>query len=142
MAETEELMKKESSPRGGARPHRVLIIEDDAVTHVFYKAMFRRHKELFSCRFEKSAVAALERMRGGGIEAVVLDWDRPGINGISLLKDIRAHSKTRGIRVMVVSGRARAEDQVRALDSGADDYLMKPFQVEVFMARLRAVLRR
>ncbi|MBI2787287.1 MAG: response regulator [Elusimicrobia bacterium] len=108
----------------------------------FYKALFRRHKEEFACRFEKSASAARERLRDGSIEAAILDWDLPAINGTELLKALRAHPKTRDIRVMVVSGRSRGEDQARALESGADDYLTKPFQVEVFMARLKALLRR
>ncbi len=108
----------------------------------FYKALFRRHQDEFACRFEMSAGAALEHMRDGGIDIAILDWDLPGITGLDLLKVIRAHPKSRGIRVIVVSGRSEAADQVRALESGADDYLSKPFQVEVFIARLRSLLRR
>lgn len=129
-------------PRDGARPHRILIVEDDDLIRNFYKALFRRHKEDFTCRFERSAVAARERLRDGDIEAAILDWDIPAIDGTELLKTLRSHPKTRDMRVMVVSGRTRGEDQARALESGADDYLTKPFQVEVFMARLKALLRR
>lgn len=130
------------SPRDGVRPYRILIVEDDDLIHNFYKALFRRHKDEFSCLFEKSAAVAAARLRSGGIEAVVLDWDLPGINGIDLLKGLHATPGTKNVRVMVVSGRTRAADQVRALEVGADDYLTKPFEVDIFLARLRNLLRR
>lgn len=135
-------MTKKPSSQDRTRPHDILIVEDDALMHVFYKALFRRHKDEFTCNFKTSVASALGHLRDGCIEAAILDWDLPGISGIDLLKAIRAHPKTRDLRVMVVSGRTRGEDQVRALESGADDYLTKPFQVEVFLARLRALLRR
>lgn len=135
-------MTSKSPSRDGARARRLLIVEDDDLMHVFYKALFRRHKDEFACLFEKSAAASLAHLRQGNIEAVVLDWDLPGINGIDLLKGMRAHPGTKGIRVMVVSGRMRTEEQVLALAAGADDYLTKPFEVEIFLARLRGLLRR
>lgn len=135
-------MATKSSRQFGARPHRILIVEDDDIMHVFYKTLFRRHKNEFVCHFEKSAAAALVYLRYGNIEAVALDWDLPGINGIDLLKGMRVNPETRDIRVMVVSGRTRTEDQVLALASGADDYLTKPFEVDIFLARLRNLLRR
>lgn len=135
-------MSSEHSFRAGSFHRHVLVVEDDELMQAFYKTLFRRHKDEFACRFEMSAEAALEHLRDGGIEVAVLDWDLPGITGLDLLKVIRAHPRTRSIRVMVVSGRSEVEDQVRALESGADDYLSKPFQVEVFLARLRALLRR
>lgn len=135
-------MSSEDASRAGSTHRLVLLVEDDELMQTFYKALFRRHKDEFACRFEKSAEAALEYLREGRIEVAVLDWDLPGITGLDLLKVIRAHPATRSIQVMVVSGRSEVEDQVRALESGADDYLSKPFQVEVFLARLRALLRR
>lgn len=135
-------MTSNTPSRDGARARRLLIVEDDDLMHVLYKALFRRHKGEFVCLFEKSAAAALVHLRYGNIEAVVLDWDLPGINGIDLLKGIRSHPGTKDVRVMVVSGRTRTEDQVRALAGGADDYLTKPFEIDIFLARLRGLLRR
>jgi DNA-binding response OmpR family regulator len=123
-------------------PHRLLVVEDDDLMHIFYKRLFGRHKEEFTCRFEKNAEDALERLRNSPIDTALLDWDLPGISGIELLKAIRTHPKTRDVRVMVVSGRTSTEDQVRALDAGADDYLTKPFEVEILLARLRRLLSR
>lgn len=135
-------MLSENTSRSGSAHRQVLVVEDDELMQAFYKALFRRHKDEFICRFEKSAEAALEQLRGGDVEAAVLDWDLPGISGLDLLKALRSDPKTRSIRIMVVSGRTQSEDQVRALESGADDYLSKPFQVEIFLARLRSLLRR
>lgn len=135
-------MTNNSPSQDGACAHRLLIVEDDDLMHTFYKTLFRRHKDEFACVFEKSAAAALTHLRNGNIEAVILDWDLPCINGIDLLKGMRSHPATKGVRVMVVSGRTRTEDQVRALASGADDYLTKPFEIDIFLARLRGLLRR
>lgn len=134
-------MPSEQSANAGSARHLVLVVEDDELMLAVYKALFRRHKDEFACLFEKNAEDALEHLRDRKIDAAILDWDLPGITGIDLLKVIRAHPKTRKIRVMVVSGRSSRADHARAMESGADEYLAKPFQVEVLLAQLRALLR-
>ena len=120
----------------------ILIVEDDDLMHAFYTSLFRRHKDEFTCSFARSAEAALEELVKGKFEAVLLDWDLPGISGLELLKALRAHPRTKSTPVFIISGRTRTEDQVRALEAGADDYLTKPFEVEILLARLRRLLRR
>lgn len=130
------------SPQSEKKRHRILVVEDDDLMHALYKSIFRRHKEEFDCEFVKGGGAALECLRRGKTDVVILDWDLSGISGIDLLKAIRANPATKSLRVILVSGRVRTEDQVLALERGADDYLAKPFNVEVLLARLRSLLRR
>jgi DNA-binding response OmpR family regulator len=124
------------------RRRRILVVEDDDLMQTLYKSLFRRHKEEFDCEFATSGGAALEHLKRGKTEAVILDWDLPGISGIDLLKAIRSNPGTKSLRVILVSGRARTQDQVLALERGADDYLAKPFHTEILLARLRSLLRR
>jgi len=120
----------------------ILIIDDDDLMNVLYKSLFDQHKDEFDSRFSDSAKNALEDIRRRWPDALVLDWDMPKISGLNLLKALRRDPVAKTIRVLVVSGRAGVEDQVLALDGGADDYLSKPFDVRVFIARLRALVRR
>lgn len=127
---------------GGERRRRVLIVDDDELMNVFYKSLFARHEDEFDCRFATSGEKALEALRGQTAHALVLDWDLPGISGLTLLKALRKNPVARALRVIVVSGRGGVGPEVLALESGADDFLSKPFDVRAFIARLRALLRR
>lgn len=132
-------MTMRSSPRENAR--RILIVDDDELMSVLYTRLFRRHAEEFVCRIERSVGAALKHLKTGKVDAAVLDWDLPGIDGLALLKALRSNPATKALPIMIVSGRCRPEDHVAALDRGADDFLTKPFDVGVLMARLRRLLR-
>jgi DNA-binding response OmpR family regulator len=74
------------------------------------------------------------------LDAIVLDLMLPGRSGLEVLKDLRAHGFTKP--VLVLTARDAVEDRVRGLDTGADDYLVKPFAFAELLARLRALLRR
>src|SRR5246127_3202197 len=71
---------------------------------------------------------------------ILLDWNLPGRSGITLLRDLRQ----RGLAtpVLVITARESVEDMVAGLDTGADDYLVKPFEISVLRARIRALVRR
>jgi DNA-binding response OmpR family regulator len=84
-----------------------------------------------------AAIAAIETERP---DLVVLDYNLPRMNGLEVLKRIRAEES--GIPVMMLTVRSDEEDLVRALDHGADDYLTKPFSPRTLLARIRALLRR
>ncbi|MFO0938361.1 MAG: response regulator transcription factor [Gemmataceae bacterium] len=76
----------------------------------------------------------------GRFDAAVLDWMLPGMNGLEVLSAIRAAGKT--IPVLILTARDAIDDRVAGLDSGADDYLVKPFAFAELLARLRVLLRR
>jgi two-component system, OmpR family, phosphate regulon response regulator PhoB len=75
-------------------------------------------------------------------DLILLDWMLPGQSGLALAKRWRAHPRTRDVPIIMLTAKAQESDKVAALDSGADDYLTKPFSTQELMARIRAVLRR
>ncbi len=82
----------------------------------------------------------LELAKAGAFDAIVLDLNLPGKNGAEILMELRsAGNRT---PVLIASARGETTDRVRGLDQGADDYLSKPFAIEEFKARVRALLRR
>jgi DNA-binding response OmpR family regulator len=75
-------------------------------------------------------------------DLVILDVNLPGMSGLEVCRRIRQHPATARLPVIIVSGLGAEVDQVRGLDTGADDYLSKPFGIQELLARVRAVLRR
>ncbi len=75
-------------------------------------------------------------------DLILLDWMLPGIGGIELAKRWRADARTRNIPIIMLTARTEERDKIEGLESGADDYITKPFSPRELMARIRAVLRR
>lgn len=75
-------------------------------------------------------------------DLVILDWMLPAVSGIELCRRIRSSSKTRAIPIVMLTARGEEGDRIRGLETGADDYVVKPFSVAELMARVEAVLRR
>ena len=82
---------------------------------------------------------ALDKARDEAPDVVILDWMLPGIDGIQVLKRVRAMAD---IPVLMLTAKAEIDDRVHGLESGADDYLVKPFAPAELLARVRALLRR
>lgn len=87
----------------------------------------------------ESGEAALERVREEKFDLILLDINMPGLSGLETCRAIRAKSD---VSILILTVRGRTEDKVEALDSGADGYVTKPFDVNELLARIRAVLRR
>jgi DNA-binding response OmpR family regulator len=117
---------------------RVLIIEDDTKTAAAIQEGLQI--EGYEAVAVTTGVDGVVVMRTGSFDALILDWMLPRYSGIDILKDLRAN----GIRtpVLLLTARDTLEDRVLGLDSGADDYLIKPFAFAELSARLRALLRR
>ena len=75
-------------------------------------------------------------------DVIILDWMLPGVSGIEVCRRLKARSDTRGIPVIMLTARAEEADRVRGLETGADDYVVKPYSVIELMARVRTQLRR
>jgi two-component system phosphate regulon response regulator PhoB len=75
-------------------------------------------------------------------DLLLLDWMLPGRSGLELAKELKQSSKTRPLPIIMVSARGEEDDRVRGLDTGADDYIAKPFSPREMVARVNAVLRR
>ncbi len=75
-------------------------------------------------------------------DIIVLDWMLPGISGIEICRRLKTRTETAGIPVLMLSARSEEVDRVRGLETGADDYVVKPYSVMELMARVRNQLRR
>ncbi|GAB4061738.1 phosphate regulon transcriptional regulator PhoB [Uliginosibacterium sediminicola] len=75
-------------------------------------------------------------------DLVLLDWMLPGMSGIELARRLRAEERTRAIPIIMLTARSEEEDRVLGLETGADDYIAKPFSPRELVARIKAVLRR
>jgi two-component system phosphate regulon response regulator PhoB len=88
------------------------------------------------------ATEALAHINRALPDLILLDWMLPGITGVELARRLRADSRTRDIPIIMLTARTDERDKILGLESGADDYITKPFSPRELMARIRAVLRR
>jgi DNA-binding response OmpR family regulator len=123
-----------------AARRRILIVEDEAPI----RELVRLHLSLAGFDIEEVAdgTAALERARTEKFDLIVLDVMVPGLDGITLCRAIRTQSVNMASAVMILTARVSEADKVLGLESGADDYLTKPFSVREMVARVGAILRR
>ncbi|HEX4331106.1 MAG TPA: response regulator transcription factor [Usitatibacter sp.] len=117
---------------------RVLLVEDDPMIGDALRLALQ--DAAYAVDWAPDAAAAEALLRDSQPQAVVLDLALPDIDGIELLRRMRAARCMAS--VLVITARDAVDARVHALDCGADDYLVKPFAVEEFLARLRAVIRR
>jgi DNA-binding response OmpR family regulator len=119
---------------------RALIVEDESSI----REIVRLHLSLSG--FETIEVAdghaALERLRAERFDLVVLDVMLPGVDGVTLCRTLRSGGPNQRAAVLMLTARDTEPEKVLGLESGADDYLTKPFGIREFMARVNAVLRR
>lgn len=118
----------------------VLIVEDEAAI----ATMLRYNLEKRGYRVVEAADGeeALVRLREQQPDIVLLDWMLPVMSGIEVCRQIRHKPATRDLPVIMVTARVEDRDAVRALNTGADDYVTKPFNIDSLLARMRALLRR
>ncbi|HEV2336977.1 MAG TPA: phosphate regulon transcriptional regulator PhoB [Stellaceae bacterium] len=118
----------------------VLIVEDEAplVTMLRYNL----EREGFAVDEAADGEEALLRIAERRPDAVLLDWMLPLVSGLEVCRQIRRVPATRSLPVIMLTARNEESDRIRGLDSGADDYVVKPFSPSELVARLRAVIRR
>jgi DNA-binding response OmpR family regulator len=116
---------------------RVLVIEDDTeITDALRRSL--RH-EGYEVRTAGDGVEALDTAAEFIPDLVVLDLGLPRLDGIEVCRQLRADGD---VPILILTARTETDDRVTGLDSGADDYLVKPFERQEFLARIRALLRR
>jgi DNA-binding response OmpR family regulator len=117
---------------------RILVVEDEA--NLAQGLLFNLQMEGHEASVATDGEAALEALRSRPWDAVVLDVMLPGKDGFEIAATLRAEQNY--VPVLMLTARGRAEDIVKGFASGADDYLTKPFDLNVLLARLNALLRR
>lgn len=118
----------------------VLVVEDDESLRTLMEYNF--DKEGFGVVVARDGEEALLKIEESRPDLVVLDWMLPNVSGIEVCRRLRARPVTQGLPIIMLTARAEEADRVRGLDTGADDYVVKPFSMEELVARIRAVLRR
>lgn len=118
----------------------VLIVEDEPPLVEVLKYNF--DKEGFRTAIAMDGEEALLQVEEQQPELVVLDWMLPKLSGIEVCRQVRQRAETRSLPIIMLTARGEETDRIRGLDSGADDYVVKPFSPSELVARARAVLRR
>ncbi len=116
----------------------ILLVEDDEILADQIAKLL--NKEQYRCDVSYSLDDATHRYSEGIYQLLLIDWNLPDGSGLTLLEQIRADDDS--VAIIMLSGRESIEERVLALDSGADDYLCKPYSNIELLARIRTVLRR
>ena len=118
----------------------VLVVEDEdaLATLLHYNLDKEGYLVGVACDGEEALTMASERAP----DLVILDWMLPKVSGIEVCRRLRGRSETRNVPLIMLTARGEESDRIRGLDTGADDYVVKPFSMIELTARVRAVLRR
>src|SRR5688500_8938761 len=117
---------------------RILIVEDEA--HLADGLRFNIEAEGYEAEIAPDGEDALETLRSSNFDAVVLDVMLPGIDGFAVARSMRAQADYTPI--LMLTARGRPEDVLQGFEAGTGDYLPKPFDLDIFFARLKGLLRR
>ena len=118
----------------------VLVMEDEdaLATLLSYNLEKEGYRVVVASDGEEGMLQIEERLP----DLVLLDWMLPKLSGIEVCRRIRGKPETRNMPIIMLTARGEESDRIRGLDTGADDYLTKPFSMSELIARIRAVLRR
>ena len=136
-------MKESGEGKPTSDASNILIVEDES--HLAQGLLFNLQAEGYHASIASDGAAALDLLlhpRAGedAFDAVLLDVMLPGKDGFQVLEELRGHE--RYVPVLMLTARGRAEDVLRGFTAGADDYLAKPFDLSILLARLKNLLRR
>jgi two-component system phosphate regulon response regulator PhoB len=136
-----ERRRRRDYSHGGPRvtPYVLVVEDEDALaTLLKYNLDKEGHEVAVAADGEEALVTIDERLP----DLVVLDWMLPKVSGIEVCRRLRQKAETRNLPIIMLTARGEESDRVRGLDTGADDYIVKPFSMTELAARVRAVLRR
>ena len=119
---------------------RVLIVEDEEALATLLE--YNLGQEKFDVTLASDGEEGILKIEENPPDVVILDWMLPKISGIEICRRIRSKPETRNIPIIMLTARSEEADRIRGLETGADDYLTKPFSTNELIARVRAVLRR
>lgn len=119
---------------------RILIVEDDPSLVELLR--YNLETEGFDVSVARDGEGGMEAINNGEPDLVVLDWMLPNMSGIEICRQMRQRTATRTTPVIMLTAKGEESDRVRGLETGADDYIVKPFSPAELTARIKAVLRR
>jgi two-component system phosphate regulon response regulator PhoB len=118
----------------------VLVVEDEESLATLLR--YNLEKEGYLVRACADGEEALMTIEEKQPDLLILDWMLPKVSGIEVCRRLRQRAATRNLPIIMLTARGEESDRIRGLDTGADDYVVKPFSMTELTARLRAVLRR
>ena len=119
---------------------KVLIVEDEPAIASLLR--YNLERQGFRVREAADGEEALLMVKEERPDIVILDWMLPSVSGLEVCRALRRDRDLKGLSIIMLTARGEEEDRIRGLDSGADDYVTKPFSPSEMVARVRAVLRR
>jgi two-component system phosphate regulon response regulator PhoB len=118
----------------------ILVVDPDSASQELIRSNLIRAGHEVTATFDGES--ALLLLDDNLPDLVLLEWDLPGQSGVSLMRRLRAQPRTRDLPIIMLSARSGEHDKIMALESGADDYITKPFSPRETIARIHALLRR
>jgi len=131
------LVRPAGAAPAAARRARILLVEDSARLATSIRDYLERHA--FEVTIEGDGLAAASRFERLRPDLVILDLMLPGRDGLAICRDIRRHHR---VPILILTAKGENIDQVLGLEMGADDYVVKPVEPRVLLARIEAILRR
>ncbi|WP_420430998.1 phosphate regulon transcriptional regulator PhoB [Hyphobacterium sp.] len=120
-------------------PHILVVEDEDALSTLL---QYNLEKEGYQVSVAGDGEEALMLAEESTPDLVLVDWMLPKISGIEVCRRLRNRSETRNVPIIMLTARGEEADRIRGLDTGADDYIVKPFSMTELFARIRAVMRR
>ncbi|CAM3311434.1 MULTISPECIES: phosphate regulon transcriptional regulator PhoB [Asticcacaulis] len=121
------------------KPYIIVAEDEDALSTLL---SYNLEKEGYDVGVATDGDEALVMVKERAPDLLVCDWMMPKVSGIEVCRRLRQQASTRNLPIVMLTARSEETDRIRGLDTGADDYVVKPFSMVELMARIRAVLRR
>ncbi|MCJ8211267.1 response regulator transcription factor [Mucilaginibacter sp. RS28] len=119
---------------------KILAVEDDAYMQLIIKKFLSKSYDVEIC---PTAMDALSYIQNGNIpDLIISDLNTPNLSGLELVAQLNASDFFKSIPIIILSGEDSSDTRIKCLDSGADDFIVKPFNPAELEARVRAILRR
>ncbi len=122
------------------QPKNILVVEDDPSIALLLK--YNLEKAGHKAEIANTCPIAMDQLKNNHWDAAILDWNLPGGSGLDVCRYIRNHTRTAHMAVIMLTARSEEIDEIMGFDVGVDDYVSKPFNMETFLLRLKAILRR
>lgn len=119
---------------------RILVVDDERAIREMVCLYLAQ--EGFECQEAANAHEAESRIHEQLPDLILLDWMMPGLSGVDLVRRLRKEDDTRHLPIILLTAKTEEQDKITGLDTGADDYIAKPFSTRELGARIRALLRR
>jgi DNA-binding response OmpR family regulator len=119
---------------------KILVVEDDPFINMILKRILSENYEV---EFSNSVIKALAVLQDGKMpDLLISDYNMPNMSGLELLVQLKSSGFFRFLPIIMLSGEDNPETRIKCLDNGADDYVLKPFNPQELLARIRAIMRR